>query len=81
MAFDTAVLKAMRKKAQLSQKDLGKAINMSRESVTHIETGKEATVNNLRLSTIRAWHLACKDKLPEHIELKFKLSLLEYFDL
>lgn len=66
-------LKAMRIEAGFTQKDLGKEIGLSRETVVAIERKHEATIQALKMNTVQLWFTACRSKVHQPLlKLSFR---------
>lgn len=61
--FETHRLRNIRKEACFTQAEMGKLLGVSRETILHIENGKEGSVDALGLHLIRNWYLVCRERL------------------
>jgi DNA-binding XRE family transcriptional regulator len=77
--INVALLKAMRKEAGLTQKELGDSIGISRETVSAIENEKPETINSLEADVISAWHLTCQQRVSSDTGAEFLGHIMKYF--
>jgi DNA-binding XRE family transcriptional regulator len=77
--IDIALLKAMRKEAQLTQKELGDRIGISRETVSAIEREVPETINSLEADILSAWYAACELGSTSKTQMQFFGHIIKYF--
>ena len=74
-----ALLKAMRKEANLTQKELAGRIGISRETVSAIENEKIETINSIGAEVISAWHITCRQGASSNTLNEFFGHMMKYF--
>jgi DNA-binding XRE family transcriptional regulator len=74
-------LKQFRKDAGLSQKELGRLIGVSRETVVAIECQNEASLNSLKMDLVKHWLEACKPSAKNALLKRFKMGIVGFFGL
>jgi HTH-type transcriptional regulator/antitoxin HipB len=79
--FSSKELKGLRKAANLSQKELGSLIGISRETVVAIENEYPGTIDKLSITVMRKWWNACKSSASKAEKKSFKATVLKFFEL
>jgi DNA-binding XRE family transcriptional regulator len=77
--IDIALLKSLRQEAGLTQKELGDAIGISRETISAIENEKPETINSLEADVVAAWNLTCQQRASADTSLLFLGDIIKYF--
>lgn len=72
------MLRAMRKEAGLTQKELSIRISISRETVSAIENEKLETINSIGAEVISAWHIACRQGASSSTLTEFFGHMMKY---
>lgn len=81
MAFSGEELQKIRKAARISQEDLALHLNVTRETISHIETNKPGAIKALGVEKVRDWWFFCRGKIPETQKLKFIDTIKTYFGI
>lgn len=77
--INVALLKAMRKEANLTQRELATRIGISRETVSAIENEKPETINSIEAEVVSAWHIACQQSVSSDTGAEFLGHIMKYF--
>ncbi|TDF37478.1 helix-turn-helix domain-containing protein [Alteromonadaceae bacterium M269] len=77
--INVALLKAMRKEAGLTQKELASRIGISRETVSAIENEKPETINSIEAEVVSAWHITCQQRVSSDTGAEFLGHIMKYF--
>lgn len=73
------LLKAMRKEAGFTQKDLALRIGISRETVSAIENERPESINSMETEVVSAWHITCKQGVSSDTGTEFFGHMMKYF--
>ena len=73
-------LKAIRKRAELTQQDLATKLGISRETVSALENNKESAINSLPVDTLIEWYALCSKEVSQTAKHSFIYSLMKLFN-
>lgn len=79
--FEPKILRQMRREAGFYQKQLAEALGVSRETVLHIEKGKESSIRSLELSLIRRWYSICEENISITTKKNFAKQVMDYLSI
>lgn len=73
-------LKAIRKRAKLTQQELATQLSISRETVSALENNKESAIKALPVETLIEWYALCSKQITQTEKHSFVYSLMRFFN-
>lgn len=79
--FDPKILRQLRREAGLYQKDLAEHLGVSRETVLHIEKGKQSSIRSLELVLLKKWFQICSEQASPTTKKRFAQQIINFLTL